>query len=238
MQSERITIFAGHYGSGKTTLSIAHALQLAQGGRQVLLCDLDIVNPYFRTTDARDILAQAGVELIASPFANTNVDAPALPASAQAMLDRPGVYSVVDLGGDDRGSLALGRYAPQLSARGGYDMLLVLNQYRPLTRSLEGLAAIRQEIERAARLPFTGIVNNSNLGRETTLQDILSTAVFAREAAQALALPLRATAIVADLLSGNAAAQARAQLGPVLAVQPYTNNRGIHKGGLYGQRNI
>lgn len=217
MQASRITVFAGHYGSGKTTLAIAWALALAGEGKRVLLCDLDIVNPYFRTADAAAQLADAGIGLIASPFAGSNVDAPALPAATQTIFDDAGVHAVIDLGGDDRGALALGRYAPQLREGGECEMLLVLNQYRPLTRSVADLSEIRREIEAAARVPFTGLVNNSNLGAHTTVEAVRATFAFAQEAARALALPLRMTAIDQSLLPlpPPLAAESAARIFPV-----------------------
>lgn len=166
-----------------------------------MLCDLDIVNPYFRTADAAEALGAAGVRLISSRFANTNVDAPALPAETQSVFDDRGVRAVIDLGGDDRGALALGRYAKRLRDGEPYQMLLVINPFRPLTRSLDGLAEIRREIEAAGKVPFTGIANNANLGEETALSDIEASFDFAREASGALGLPVCLTAVPRGLLS-------------------------------------
>jgi len=196
----RITIFAGHYGSGKTTLALNYAFWLKQRHQRVALCDLDIVNPYFRTADAARALQAAGIALISSTFANTNVEAPALPPEAKSVFDDHGVHAVIDLGGDDRGALALGRYARLLREEADCQMLLVINQYRPLTRSLPDLSLIRAEIEAAGKVPFTGIANNSNLGGETTLSDIHASLPFAEEASQALGLPLRMTAVSRRLL--------------------------------------
>lgn len=112
--------------------------------------------------------------------------------------------AVIDLGGDDRGALALGRYARLLQEEDSQEMLLVINPYRPLTRSLSALSDIRREIEAAGKTPFTGIVNNANLGGETTLADIEGSLGFAREASAALGLPVRMTAVPRHLLSGEA----------------------------------
>ncbi|MDL2253776.1 hypothetical protein LJC49_06860 [Ruminococcaceae bacterium OttesenSCG-928-I18] len=200
-ENARITIFAGHFGSGKTNLAINYALWLKERYEEVLLCDLDIVNPYFRTADARDKLQKKGVELISSRFANTNVDAPALPAETRQIFDRPDAVSVVDLGGDDRGALALGRYAKPLREGNEYEMLLVVNPYRPLTGTKDDLDEIVHEIEAASRIAFTGIVNNANLGPETTLGDIEDCLSFIRESSQRLKLPLKMTSIRRALLA-------------------------------------
>lgn len=221
MQAARLTIFAGHYGSGKTTLAVGYALWLRQRHERVILCDLDIVNPYFRTADAEAPLRSQGIELIMPRFANTNVDAPALPARTAAIVDDRGAHAVVDLGGDDRGALALGRYASRIRAENAHEMLLVVNPFRPLTRSLEDLAQVRAEIEAAAKVPFTGLVHNANLGAETTLRAVADTLAFTEEAATLLGLPLKMTAIDSALCGEAAdipalrAIQARTEIFPI-----------------------
>ncbi len=202
MQAKRITVFAGHYGSGKTSLALSYAFWLKQQQNRVALCDLDIVNPYFRTADAKEKLQNSGIRLITSPYANTNVESPALPAETQAILDDTGVYAVVDLGGDERGALALGRYAKALRAE-GCEMLLVVNPFRPLTRTIPALSEVVEEIEAAAKVPFTGLVNNPNLGKETSGADVLESLPFAKEAAAALKLPLVTTAVYRPLLEAG-----------------------------------
>lgn len=195
MQASRITIFAGHYGSGKTSLALNYAMWLKKTKQNVVICDLDIVNPYFRTADSLDILNEKGIKLISSDYANTNVELPSIPVGAQAVFDDKDIYAVIDLGGDDRGALALGRYAENIADENNYEMLLVVNAYRPLTRDTASLIEIKNEIEAASKVPFTGIVNNSNLGLETTFQDISNTAAFAEEIAEQMNLPLKMTTV-------------------------------------------
>ena len=103
MDHKRITLFAGHYGSGKTNIAVNYALLLAREGRRTAIADLDIVNPYFRTKDSARELEAAGVALISPQFASTNVDLPALPAEAYRLVEDRGLYAVMDIGGDDRG---------------------------------------------------------------------------------------------------------------------------------------
>lgn len=201
----RITIFAGHYGSGKTTLALSYALALRKENLRATLCDLDIVNPYFRTADARGLLAERGVSLIASPFAGTNVDAPALPADTRRIFDDPDGFAAIDLGGDERGALALGRYA-SLVRESDFEMLLIVNPYRPLTRTARDISAARKEIETAARVPFTGLINNANLGGETTVGEILASIPPAKDTARALGLPMCGTAVWDALLTRETAA--------------------------------
>ena len=187
---KRITIFAGHYGSGKTNIAVNYAIALRKEHERVALADLDIVNPYFRSKDSEDILEHLGIKFISSEYANSNVDVPASPAEAYAVTQDKSSYSVIDVGGDDRGALALGRYAPEILSENNYEMLFVINRFRPLTRTPEAALEIMREIEGAAGISFTGIVNNSNIGDETTPDDILSSMEFANEVSRLSGLPV------------------------------------------------
>lgn len=192
--NKRLTIFAGHYGSGKTNIAVNWAIHLAQENKNVAIADLDIVNPYFRTKDSADILNERGIRLISSPFANTNVDTPALPAEAYAILEKD-ITGIIDVGGDDRGALALGRYTPKILQENDYEMLFVINCFRPLTRTSSDCIAVMAEIEEAAKIKFTGIVNNSNLGDITTAADVLSSLNYANEVAEKTGLNIKMTTV-------------------------------------------
>ena len=200
MFDKRVTIFMGHYGSGKTFVSVNYAIALAKMQKKVSIYDLDIVNPYFRTVDALSALNKNGVELVVSPYAETNVDIPAMNAKSYQMVDDKSRFAVADVGGDDRGALALGRFTEKIKEENDYDVLFVVNKFRPETRDIEGALAIKAEIELASRLKFTGIVNNANLGNETTVETIISGAEFAKELSNITGLPLKFTAVRADLL--------------------------------------
>ena len=172
MEDKRLTIFAGHYGSGKTNIAVNYAIRLAKEGKRVAIADLDIVNPYFRTKDSERELAECGIELISPKYANTNVDLPALPAESYKLVQDKSLFGVMDVGGDDRGAYALGRYADAIKREGEYRMAFVVNKYRPLTSTVEDTLEIMREIEAAVKIKFNCIVNNSNIGEETT-EDIL-----------------------------------------------------------------
>ncbi len=199
MEYKRITLFAGHYGSGKTNIAVNYAIAMREAGYPVRIADLDIVNPYFRTKDSADRLAAAGIELISSAYANTNVDIPALPAEMYALTDDKSFHAVMDIGGDDRGALALGRYAPAIRAEGEYEMLFVANMYRPLTRTPEEALEVMREVEAAGGIPFTAIVNNSNVGAETKPEDVLASVAFAKELSHLCGLPVKMTTVREDL---------------------------------------
>ena len=199
MEHKRITLFAGHYGSGKTNIAVNYALHLKETYDRVSIADLDIVNPYFRTKDSEGFLESRGIHLISSEYANSNVDVPALPAEAYAIIDDESVHAVIDVGGDDRGALALGRYAPSILKQNDYEMLLVINKFRPLTPDCASTVAVMHEIEAAAGMKFTGIINNSNLGDETTADDVIGSAAYAQAISEASGLPIKMTTVKEDL---------------------------------------
>ena len=172
MEHKRITLFAGHYGSGKTNIAVNYALLLAREGKRAAIADLDIVNPYFRTKDSARELEEAGVALISPQFASSNVDLPALPAEAYRLVEDRSLYAVMDIGGDDRGAYALGRYTPFILEENDYRMAFVANPCRPLTKTPEEALAVMREIEAAGGLPFTCIVNNANLAHETDIHTV------------------------------------------------------------------
>ena len=199
MEHKRLTLFAGHYGSGKTNIAVNYAMHLAAEGKKVCIADLDIVNPYFRTADSAKELAQAGVELISPQFANTNVDLPALPAEAYRLVEDKSTYGIMDIGGDDRGAYALGRYVPFMKEEGNYRMAFVANCYRPLTRTPEEALEVMREIETACGLQFTCIVNNSNLGTETTAQTVMDSLEFIEKLSALSGLPVWLHTAVTDV---------------------------------------
>ena len=186
---KRVTLFCGHYGSGKSNIAVNYAEMLAALGTPVALADIDIVNPYFRSADSRKELEASGVRVIALPFANSNVDLPALPQEVYGLVQRRDIHAVLDVGGDDRGALALGRFVPYMLEEDDYEMLFVVNFYRPLTTDAASAMEILREIETAAGMRFTGIVNNSNLGSETTEQVIEQTVPIAEELSSLSGLP-------------------------------------------------
>ena len=190
MEHKRLTLFAGHYGSGKTNIAVNYAIALAKEGKEVCIADLDIVNPYFRTKDSARDLAAAGVTLISPQFANTNVDLPALPAEAYRLVQDKNIYGVMDIGGDDRGAYALGRYVPSIKEEGNYRMIFVANCCRPLTTTAEDALEVMREIENACGLQFTDIINNSNLGPDTTAETVLESLSYIEALSKLSGLPV------------------------------------------------
>ena len=188
--TKRLTLFAGHYGSGKTNIAVNYAMKLAIEGKRVCIADLDIVNPYFRTKDSEAELTAMGIKLVSPQYANTNVDLPALPAESYRLVQDKSTYGIMDIGGDDRGAYALGRFAGAIKAENDYRMAFVLNCYRPLTATVDDAIEIMREIEAACGLAFTCIVNNSNLGSETTPETVYDSVDFANELSRRTGLEL------------------------------------------------
>ncbi len=192
---KRILLLCGHYGSGKTNVALNLAHLLKKQYERVTVADLDIVNPYFRTKDSLSDLERAGIRLICSEYANSNVDIPALPQELYAITDDLSHRVVLDIGGDDRGALVLGRIAPAILSENDYEMLLVINRYRPLTRDAASTLEVMREIETAGGIRFTGLVNNSNLGLETTAQDVLDSVAYAEEVSALAEIPVVMTTV-------------------------------------------
>ena len=196
---KRLTILCGHYGSGKTNVAVNVATELKKTRDTVTVADLDIVNPYFRTKDSAAYFEQQGIRLICSAYANSNVDIPALPQEMYALTDDRSMTAVLDIGGDDRGALVLGRLAPKILLENDYEMLMVINCYRPLTRDAASTLEVMAEIEYAGGIRFTGLLNNSNLGAVTTAEDILASRDYAEEVARLSGLPIVMTSVRQDL---------------------------------------
>ncbi len=196
---KRITLLCGHYGSGKTNVAVNLAIALRKDYDRIAVADLDIVNPYFRSKDSLDEFQDLGIRLICSEYANTNVDIPALPQDMYAVTDDRELRVILDVGGDDRGALALGRISQQILEENDYEMIAVINRARPLTRTPQDTVAVLREIEAAGRIPFTGIINNTNLGRETDEEVVLDSVSYAESVSKEMGIPVVMTTVPKEL---------------------------------------
>lgn len=179
------------------------ALDLKKTGKDVTVIDLDIVNPYYRTADFSKLFEENNIQLIAPLFANTNLDMPSLTGNIDSMLyDKdPNHYFIVDVGGDEAGAVALGRYSKALLQL-DHDMYYVINCYRYLTQNSSEATELLTEIESYSKLKATKLINNSNLGEITTKEDVAKSSEFAKQIAKLTALPLAFTTVndeVADI---------------------------------------
>ncbi len=199
MELKKLTIITGHYGSGKTNVSVNLALHAAKQGRKCTVVDLDIVNPYFRTADFEELFKENGITLKAPMYANSNLDIPALNISVKSILDESDCV-IIDVGGDDEGAKALGRYAKVISECDDREMLYVINKCRYLTKEPQEALELMRDIEAASTLRCTGIINNTNLGAETTEDIVLGSQEYARKVAEAAGLPVAITAGKSEFL--------------------------------------
>ena len=185
----RISIVTGHYGTGKTEFSVNLALALAAEGASVMLADLDIVNPYFRSRERRSLLEEAGVRLISSSQACSDADVPALPAELLTILENRDIRGVLDIGGDPVGARVLARFQPKI-VQEDYQLIYVLNANRPEVRSPEAAVAYLRGIEATTSLTCTGIVNNTHLCGETTAEEIRKGARLAEAVSRETGIPV------------------------------------------------
>lgn len=198
---KKINIVTGHYGSGKSNFSTNLALWLAKTGKKVTVVDLDIVNPYFRTADFKELFSKNNIELVASIYANSNLDIPAISFDVERIATEDG-YLVIDVGGDDVGAFALGRYHEAFSRfKDDIEMFYVINSYRYMTKEANEAVDLLKEIETSARFKATSIVNNSNLGYLTDENTILNSLDYAKTVSCELDLPISYTLAKKDLKS-------------------------------------
>lgn len=190
---KRMNIITGHYGSGKTNLSVNLAFDFAKQGKKTCLVDLDVVNPYFRAADMTEKLTAAGIKVIAPVFANTNLDVPALPPSIYSIFDDKSYTILLDVGGDDAGAAALGQFSKLILAENDFTHFYVVNERRALTRHPREAAEIMSEIEASCHIPVNAIVNNTNLSLETDKDIVLSSQTYVNELSSETNLPVAFT---------------------------------------------
>lgn len=185
----RLLIVTGHFGTGKTEFSVNLALALARAGEKVMMADLDIVNPYFRSRERREVLEAAGVRLITSSQDSENADMPSLPAEILTVLEDRSYRGLLDIGGDPDGARVLARYQPKITAE-DYQLLFVSNANRPEVRRAEDAISYLRCIEEVTGLTCGGIVNNTHLCGETTAEEILRGAELARDISERTGIPV------------------------------------------------
>jgi len=216
MFNRRINIFTGHFGSGKTEVAVNFALKMSNEHKKTAIVDLDIVNPYFRTVDARDALEQNGIWVVAPVYANTNVDVPALPPEINALFENKEYKIVLDVGGDDLGAKAVSRYKDEIM-QDDYEMYFVINTKRPMTDTIDKIKEMIYEIEQSAGLKVTKLVNNTNLLGSTTSGDIIEGHKLIEQVSSQLNIPIGFVSGIQDVLD-----QGVQQLGiPLLQLEKH-----------------
>jgi hypothetical protein len=228
---EKLILITGHYGTGKTNIALNFALDLRGAGHAVTLIDLDVVNPYFRSSDYRDFLQDAGITVIAPTFAGTTLDNPVLSPAIAGALDTESKtdastkdfgdrgYLIMDVGGDDVGATALGMFASRIENR-DHDFLYVVNKNRNLTQTPAEALEILSEIERVTRLKATGIINNTHLQSETTCETVEAGEAFGRDCAQQSGLPLMCVSVPENQACSNLTTPKDQQYATRIYVKP------------------
>lgn len=189
MFNKRISIFTGHFGSGKTEVAVNYSIQLASRYQNVAIVDFDIVNPFFRTADVAKNLKDRGIYVLAPNYANTNVDVPSLPPEINMLFEKKEYHTVFDVGGDDLGAKVLSTYNESI-LHDDYEMYFVINIRRPMTYSQMGIEEMIWEIESSSRLKVTQLVNNTNLLGETTVEDFLEGKDIVDSVSKKLGIPV------------------------------------------------
>lgn len=186
----RISIVTGHYGTGKTEFAVNLSLALAEEHDNVMIADLDIVNPYFRSRERKAELEKAGVKLISSSHEAAHADIPALPAELFGIFQNRSIRGVLDIGGDPVGARVLARFQPQIVAE-DYELLFVVNANRPEVRTAEAAIEYMRKIEATTGLTCSGLVNNTHLCGETTEAEVRKGAALAKAISDETGIPVR-----------------------------------------------
>lgn len=213
---KRITLYCGNFGSGKTEIALHHAKDLALSGQRVTLVDLDIVNPYFTSSQKREELEALGVHVISPVYAGTTVDVPAISPEIYAVFRQTNPV-IFDVGGDPIGATALGRFQEDFHQAGGAEVFFVLNAYRPFTRNAQDAYRMLQEIEQRSGQKASGIINNTNLADQTELSHLIEGDRVAKELSEIAQIPVRYHAATQDVLK-QAAEEGAALMGEGIAL--------------------
>lgn len=199
LNDKRVRIITGHYGSGKTEFAVNYATMLVGlSDRKVALADMDIVNVYFRSREVRQKLMDEGIRVIDSSV-SSSADLPAIPAEAYAPFEDKSYDYIIDLGGNDVGTIVLGRYKNLIKPE-ETDFFMVVNIFRPDTCSVEKILQQKERLEYSSGLSVTGFVNNSNLVRETKSEDILLGDEMISEASRIAGIPIKYTTYVEEVV--------------------------------------
>ena len=188
--NKRIKIFVGSFGSGKTEIAINYSIYYRKKHNQVAIVDLDIVNPYFRTREAKDTLTLKGIKVISPEGKMTYADLPLISPEIKGLIQNPDYCVILDVGGDSVGTVVLGNFRHFIKDL-DYEMLLVVNSYRPFTQSIPQIKKMAQEIENSSRLNISAIISNPNLSVQTDEDIIKKGHILIKQAAQKLKMPIK-----------------------------------------------
>jgi hypothetical protein len=204
IDASRVHIVVGHFGSGKTEVALNLAFTLAARGYAFALADLDIVDPYFRSRECKALLEAKGGRLIMSSSQHMDADLPAMPPDVVTLFQQSCRYGVMDIGGNPSGARVLARYRHELQqceAR----LWCVVNGNRPLSDTPEKAVYYLREIEKAARMPVQGLINNTHCCQYTAVSDVRQGAILAEEVSARTGIPVICHAVPRRLATAVAA---------------------------------
>ena len=197
MEDKRLKIVIGAYGSGKSEISVNLALSMKRENpsAKVLMADLDIVNPFYRSADASRLLEENDIRLISPMYANSNIDAPVLSGEVNVIFDDDSYCGVYDIGGEDMGATILGSMKTKLENIDA-DLLMAVNVRRPFTSTVDEIIIMASELQAAAKMKITGFINNSNLLGETTFEDLKKGEEILKEVSSRTGIPVVLTTVM------------------------------------------
>jgi hypothetical protein len=195
-----ISIFTGHYGSGKTEVAVNTAINMTSQYKENVLIDIDVVNPFYRSSELQSVLIDAGIHLIAPNFAFSNMDLPSLPPEIQGVFSKTGAHIVFDVGGDENGAKVLGVFNSYFKEH-PYNMYLVINTRRHLTQTKEQVLDMIEQIEKTSRLKITHLVPNTNLGAQTSIEHVLEGIEIGTQVSRETGIPIAFIGVLDTLIS-------------------------------------
>ena len=198
---KRYYVIIGNFGSGKTELALNMAFKAAGEGQKVTLVDIDVINPYFRSTERKAELEAAGIRLISPNFTSSGVEVPSIPAEIFSVFSDNSDLVIFDVGGDPVGSIAMGQYYGYFKELEHFEVWYVINCRRPLSSGAEENLEMIEKITGVSRLKVTGILNNTNLAHETTVKDLMDGVEITREVSERSGLPIIGTVGTPEVLS-------------------------------------
>lgn len=202
MLNKRISIFTGHFGSGKSEVAVNYAMKLAQNNKKVAIVDLDIVNPFFRTADVKNQLEDKGITVITPVYANTNIDVPALSPDINRVFEEKEFKVVFDVGGEDLGARVLSRYNEEIIID-DYEMFCVVNIRRPMTNTPDKIEEMIRSIEYSSRLKISMLINNTNYLSASTIDLLQSGKEMIKKVSEKINIPIGITCGLRNILEGN-----------------------------------
>lgn len=211
MKDNRLKIIIGAYGSGKSEISVNLALKMRKENPsdKVLLADLDIVNPFYRSSDANKVLEENDIRLISPMYANSNVDAPVLSGEVYVIFDDDSYRGVFDIGGEDMGATILGSMKTRLDNTDA-ELIMAVNTRRPFTSTADEIIIMASELQEASKMKITGFINNTNILEQTTPSDILEGEKILLEVSQKTGIPLVMTTVMEGVMSEEEISQIKA----------------------------